>query len=80
MAKEDSTASSTPACSFPLAAPDHDEHDAHNMWNPTLELFCCVDIGVLKGAVLDDKGLERIALSCHFALDIFCGKDVCLLP
>ena len=80
MAKEDSTTSSTPACSSPLAAPDHDEHDEHNIWNPTLGLFCHVEIGVFPGAVLDDKSLGKIALSCHFALDISCGKDVFLLP
>ena len=33
MAMEGSTTSSTPTCSSPLAAPDHDEYDEHNMWH-----------------------------------------------
>ena len=80
MAMEGSTTSSTLTCSSPLTTPDQDEFDEHNMWNPKLGLLCHVDMGVYMGAVLDDESLRRIALSCHFALDISCSKEVCGCP
>ena len=64
-------------CSSSLTTPDQDEFDEHNMWNPTLGLFCHVDMGVCMGAVFDDESLRMIALSCHCALDISCSKEVC---
>ena len=47
-----------------------DEHDGHNILNPMLELLCYAHVGVLME---EDSG--RIALSCHFALDILCDKE-----
>ena len=77
MAMEGSTTSSTFTCSSWLTSPNPDEHDEHNMWNPTLGLFCHVNIGVMMVEVLDDDSLGRIALSCHFALEILCSEEVC---
>ena len=51
-----------------------DELAEHNMWNPMLELFCHADIGKPMEELADDMGLARIALSCHFAMDILCDK------
>ena len=44
------------------------------MWNPTLGLFCHVQVGVIMESESDEVVLERIALSCHFALDSECEK------
>ena len=77
MALESSTTSSTFTCSSLLTSPDPDEYDEHNMWNPTLGLFCHVDIGVINSEVLDDDSMGKIEMSCHFAVDIQCGKELC---
>ena len=76
---EGSTTSSTHTCSLPLTAPDHDDVDEHNMWNPTLGALLSRGYRRVYGAVLDDESLGRTALSCHSALDILCSKDVCAL-
>ena len=38
----------------------------HNAWNPVLELFCHANVGVKMEVLVDEKELERIALSCQF--------------
>ena len=40
-----------------------------------LELLRHAHIGVLMEALFDEEDLERIALSCHLALDILCDKE-----
>ena len=42
------------------------------MWNPLVELLCNVQIGGILEPFVDEIELERIALSCHFALDVLC--------
>ena len=50
---------------------DPDELVERNVWN----LFCHADIGTFIEALADEKDLGRVALSCHFALDILCDKS-----
>ena len=52
-----------------------DELEEHNAWNQILELFFHPHIGIYMGVLVDEKELVRIALSCHFALDILCDKS-----
>ena len=40
-----------------------------------LELFFRAHISGLHGTLVDEKELVRIALSCHFALDILRDKS-----
>ena len=61
--------SSTSTCSSLLTYPDPDEYDEHNMWNPMLGLFCHEHFCAFMEAYFGDVGLERSALSCHFALE-----------
>ena len=56
-----------------LTSLDLDEE--HNTWNPLLGLLCHVRIGVCMETLFDDKGLGRVAFSCHFALDIVSDKS-----
>ena len=39
-----------------------------------LHLFCLEHVGELMESYLDEAALGRIALSCHFAIDLFCDK------
>ena len=52
-----------------------DEPFAHNMWNPMMELLFQVQIGGTFEPFVDEIDLARIALSCHFALDLLCYKE-----
>ena len=52
-----------------------DEQEEHNAWNPMLELVCHAHIGMHLEVLVGEKELGRIALSCHFALDILCDKS-----
>ena len=48
---------------------------AHNMWNPLLELLLHEqDSGIFASFVVEID-LAKIALSCHFALDLLCYKE-----
>ena len=60
----------------PGSSPSYDsnEYDEHNMWNTMLDLFCHERIGAFMVVYFDDFVLGRIALSCHFSLDIFGDK------
>ena len=44
------------------------------MRNPMLGLFCHVQVGVFLESYFDEVVLGRIALSCHFTLDLLCDK------
>ena len=39
-----------------------------------LGLFCHVQVGVLMESYFDEVVLTRIALSCHFAIDLLCEE------
>ena len=58
-----------------LTFPDSDECDEHNVWNPMLNLFCQEYVGEPTESYLDEAVLGRIALSCHFALDLLCESN-----
>ena len=57
-----------------LTSLSSDELGEHNIWNPMLGLLRHAHVGVSMEALLDDKDLGRIALSCHFALDVLCDE------
>ena len=40
-----------------------------------MELLFHVQIGGIFELLVDKKDLARIALSCHFALDVLCDKE-----
>ena len=42
------------------------------MWNVMLELFTLWEISPRLQQGLEDWELCRVALTCHFALDVFC--------
>ena len=46
----------------------------HNTWNPMMELLFHVQIGGTFELLVDEIDLARIALPCHFALDVQCDK------
>ena len=62
-----------------LSSSESNEYHEHNMWNPILELLCHAHIGVCMEAYLDEVDMGRIALSCHFTLDVLCDKTSSLL-
>ena len=55
-------------------ASDSVDFDAHNIWNPIMELLFHVQIGGIFMICMEEIDLARIALSCHFALDLLCDK------
>ena len=55
-------------------ASDSVDFDAHNMWNPLLEIPFHVQIGGIFEIFVEEIDLVRIALSCQFALDLLCDK------
>ena len=69
-----SDTSSTFSCSSLCTSWDPDEYDEHIMRNPMLGLFCHVQVGVLMESYFDEVVLTRIALSCHFSIDLLCEK------
>ena len=48
----------------------------HDVWNLLMELLFHVQIGGIFKIFVDEIDLARIALSCHFALDLLCYKGV----
>ena len=51
------------------------ESFAHNMWNPLLELLFHGQISSILLLFVDEIDLAKIALSCHFALDLLCYNE-----
>ena len=51
------------------------ESFAHNMCNPLLELFAHEQIGGAFEPFVEEIDLAKIALSCHFALDLLYFKE-----
>ena len=49
------------------------------MWNPLLELLFLKYVIDIFDSYLVDLDLAKIALSCHFALDLRCYKDEVLV-
>ena len=45
------------------------------MWNPVMELSFHEQISGAFEPFVDEIALAKIALSCHFALDVLCYKE-----
>ena len=58
-----------------LTFSNSDEFDEHTIWNPMLGLLCHAHVGVSLEQLCDDEDLEKIALSCHFALDVLLRQN-----
>ena len=54
--------------------PGFDDHFAHNMWNPLLELLFLEQVSGIFASFVVEIDLAKIALSCHFALGLLCYK------
>ena len=67
-------------CSSLLTSPNPNEYDEHNIWNPTLGIFCHVQVGVFMEAYVDEVDLGRNALSCHFLWMYYVTRQRCTLP
>ena len=56
--------------------PSIDDYFEHNVWNPVLELlFFLEQVRGTFASYLVEIDLAKIALSCHFALDLLCYKE-----
>ena len=74
MVNEGYISSASTSSSVSTSSSCYDENK-HNMWNPLLELFCHVQIGLRMETLADEVSTARVALSCHFALDLLCDKS-----
>ena len=54
--------------------PSIDDYFEHNMWNPLLELLFLEQANG-NCRLLVEIDVAKIALSCHFALDLLCYKE-----
>ena len=72
--KEEYTSSPSTSSSVSTSSNSYDENK-HNMWNPLLELFCHVQIGLRMATLVDVVSTARVALSCHFAFDLLCDQN-----
>ena len=52
-----------------------DDYFEHNMWNPLLELLFLEQVDGIVDSYLVEIDVAKIALSCHFALDLLCYKE-----
>ena len=55
--------------------PSIDDYFEHNMWNPLLELLFLEQANGIVTSYLVEIDVAKIALSCHFALDLLCYKE-----
>ena len=55
--------------------PSIDDYFEHNMWNPLLELLFLEQANDFVASYLVEIDVAKIALSCHFALDLLCYKE-----
>ena len=66
----------TPSCkmcaSHSSDGSDEEDSEQPNMWNVMLELFTLWEISPRLQQGLEDWEVCRVALTCHFALDVFC--------
>ena len=58
-----------------LPTSSSDESFAHKMWNPLMELIFHEQISGAFAPFVDEIDLAKIALSCHFTLDLLCYKE-----
>ena len=55
--------------------PSIDDYFEHNEGSPVLEMLFLEQVSGIVDSYLVDLDLAKIALSCHFALDILCYKE-----
>ena len=55
--------------------PSFEDDFTHNMWNPMMELLFHEQISGAFEPFVDEIDSAKIALSCHFALDLLCYKE-----
>ena len=55
--------------------PSIDDFFEHNLWNPVLELLFLEQVTGMFASYLVEIDMAKIALSCHFALDLLCYKE-----
>ena len=55
--------------------PSFYDYFAHNMWNPLLKLLFHGQVSSIFESFVVEIDLAKIALSCHFALDLLCYKE-----
>ena len=55
--------------------PSLDDDFERNIWNPLLNLLFLEQVSCIVASRLVDIDLARIALTCHFALDLLCYKE-----
>ena len=55
--------------------PSLDDYFEHNMWNPLLDLLFLEQVSGIFASHLVGIDVARIALSCHFALDLLYYKE-----
>ena len=60
--------------SYTFSSEESFEYHEHNIWNPMLASLCHFEVGVVLEALLDEVDMGRIALACHFSLDVLCEK------
>ena len=60
-------------------APSIDDYCEYNMWNLLLELLFFEQISGIFAPYLVEIDVAKIALSCHFALDLLCFKEEVLV-
>ena len=58
--------------------PSINDYFEHNMWNPLLELLFFEQATGIFASYLVEIDLAKIALSCHFVLDLLCYKEAVL--
>ena len=63
-----------PLFSSALTATSIADYFEHNMWNPLLELLFLEQANGCVAPFLVEIDVSKIALSCHFALDVVCYK------
>ena len=66
MKKNDYASSASTSSSVSTSSSCYDANE-HNMWNPLLELFCHIQIGLCMETLVDEVCTAKVALSCHFA-------------
>ena len=55
--------------------PSLDDYFEPNMWNPLLDLLFLEQVSGIFESFVVEIDLAKIALSCHFALDLLCYKE-----
>ena len=62
------------ATSSTFSSEESFEYHEHNVWKPMLDALCHIEVGAVLGALLDEVAMGRVALACHFSLDLLCDK------